>query len=95
MDTKNPGERDSTGFFCKRRWRRGSDLSALLARSNARIGHGRRLAGISFNLCLARRSAWASTQRIGLRALRKVNEANGLKAARFIMEGSAASVFDI
>jgi hypothetical protein len=53
------------------------------------------LAGISFNLCLARRSAWASTQRIGLRALRKVNEANGLKAARFIMAGSAASVFDI
>jgi hypothetical protein len=53
------------------------------------------LAGISFNLWLARRSAWGFTQRIGRRALRKVNEANGRKAARSIMEGSAASVFDI
>ena len=74
---------------------RGSDLSALLARHNARIIHGRRLAGISFNLWLARRSAWGFTQRIGRRALRKVNEANGRKAARSIMAGSAASVFDI
>ena len=46
----------------------------MLDRSNARIGHGRRLAGISFNLWLARRSAWGFTQRIGRRALRKVNE---------------------
>jgi hypothetical protein len=69
---------------------RGSDLSALLARSNARIGNGRRLASISFNLWLARRSMWGFTQRIGRRALRKVNEAKGRAAARLIMEGSAA-----